>query len=297
MVSAAVHLLVLLMLAFWTFSSGVPRDQISLSAAVAEPESIAVESLSLETAEVELTVEEAEPIEVPTQEAEIVDVVGPEWAPVLAAPAAEIPHAETLLRPRPASATALMKATPSEMKMEFCGIEGGGNHFVYLVDSSASMGDAFDFARAELLRSIELLDEDQRFYVIFFDEQTDYMRLRPTLQREPRSVYATAENKAALRRWAKTIEMDRGQAPYEALPFAIDLRPDVIFLLSDGEFPARIEQLLGEINHVENLFGDQGPVSIVHTIGYHSRQGEQRMRRIAQQHGGRYRHVPAPSDR
>ena len=88
--------------------------------------------------------------------------------------------------------------------------------------------------------------------------------------------------------------MDRGRAPYDALPFALDLAPDVIFLLSDGEFPQRIEDLLKQANRVDNEFGDNDPISIIHTIGYHSREGESRMRRIAEQNGGQYRHVPKP---
>jgi hypothetical protein len=120
------------------------------------------------------------------------------------------------------------------------------------------------------------------------------MRLESPNRDEPRSVYATPENKAALARWARTIQMDRGRAPYDAIPFALELRPDVIFLLSDGEFPQRIEEILQELNHYSNLFGDEGRVSIVHTIGYHSREGESRMLRIAKQNGGQYRHVPEP---
>ena len=146
------------------------------------------------------------------------------------------------------------------------------------------------------MQSIRLLKPDQRFYVIFFDAEPDYMRLSSADEDEPRSVYATAENKQKLQRWAMTIKMDRGRAPYDALPFALELNPDVIFLLSDGEFPQRIEDLLGEINRIDNLFGDDGPISIVHTIGYHSREGESRMRRIAKQNGGQYRYVPQPNN-
>jgi hypothetical protein len=178
--------------------------------------------------------------------------------------------------------------------MQFCGVEGGGNHFVYLVDSSGSMGEAFNSARRELLASIELLTPEQKFYVVFFDEVSDYMRLSDPNQDEPRSVYATPENKAKLRRWAMQISMDRGKAPNDPLRFALKLKPDVIFLLSDGEFPQSIEDLLTEENAVSNLFGDSRLISIVHTIGYFSKEGESRMRRIAEENQGQYRHVPKP---
>jgi hypothetical protein len=182
----------------------------------------------------------------------------------------------------------------SRMTTQFCGVEGGGNHFVYLVDSSGSMGLGFDSARAELLKSIDELKPNQRFYVIFFDAEPDFMRLSSSNVDEPQSVSATTENKQALRRWAMRIHQDRGKAPYDVLRFALQLRADVIFLLSDGEFPQGIEDLLKEHNKVTNLFGDSKNVSIVHTIAYFSEEGESRMRRIAQQNGGQYRYVPRP---
>ena len=66
------------------------------------------------------------------------------------------------------------------------------------------------------------------------------------------------------------IEMDRGRAPYEALRFALQLRPDVIFLLSDGEFPQGIEDLLREENKVENLFGNskKGEFAVNEPVDY-----------------------------
>ena len=89
---------------------------------------------------------------------------------------------------------------------------------------------------------------------------------------------------------------DCGKAPYDAIPFALKLRPDVIFLLSDGEFPQKIEDLLKQENRVSNLFGDDKPISIVHTIAYHSRAGESRMQRIAKQNQGQYRYIAKPGE-
>ena len=156
------------------------------------------------------------------------------------------------------------------------------------------MGDAFTSARSALLQSIDMLTEKQRFYVVFFDAECDYMQLSGSPEPETRSAYATAKNKQQLRNWAMRVSMDRGKAPYEPLRFALGLKPDVIFLLSDGEFPQGIEDLLSEENRSTNLFGDTDPISIVHTISYHSREGESRMRRIAEKNFGQYRHVSKP---
>ncbi|MEO1525563.1 MAG: vWA domain-containing protein [Planctomycetota bacterium] len=290
-ISAIAHGVLLLVLACFTLSTHRPGDQVAIAGSVEDTDEVAIESLEIEAAEMEPQETETTPT---LAEYEISDV-GEIFVPELSSDAiATVPAIENMLTDSSSSAAAQSLKSSSDSTSQFCGVEGGGNHFVYLVDSSGSMGDAFDSARQELLRSIEALGPKQRFYVVFFDSESDYMRLASPNVDEPRSVYATPENKRALARWAMSIQMDRGRAPYDAIPFALDLRPDAIFLLSDGEFPQRIEDLLKETNRIDNLFGDDGPISIVHTISYHSREGESRMKRIAKQNGGQYRHVPKP---
>lgn len=290
LVSAAVHLLILILLAGWTLTVHAPLDQVALAASHATSEESPMETFTIETTEPASDTAEETPTE---PEVETSPVGELDWNPsrfdVTAPPAVagfDDSGVATVLAGGPASG--------GEASMAFCGVEGGGQHFVYLVDSSGSMGSAFESARLELIRSVSMLAPDQRFYVVFFDEEPDYMRLSDPQRDEPHSVFATPENKQRLARWAMTIRMDRGRAPYEPLRFALGLRPDVIFMLSDGEFPQRIEDQLREENRLENLFGDTGPISIIHTIGYHSREGEARMRRIAEQNGGQYRYVPKP---
>ncbi len=187
-------------------------------------------------------------------------------------------------------------AAASENRVQFAGVDGGGNHFVYLVDSSNSMRN-FNEARQELLRSVDALQADQRFYVIFYDETPALMRLTAANEDEPTSVMATAENKLALRRWAMTIGQEKGRSPIETLEFAFRLEADAIFLLSDGEFSAATEEVIEKSNRHENLFGESQLVSIIHTIRYpgHSTAGatkaEVQMRRIAENNGGQYRNV------
>src|SRR5690606_10371339 len=128
-----------------------------------------------------------------------------------------------------------------------------------------------------------------RFYVVFYDEKPDYMRISAANVDEPASVLATDANKQALRRWAMTIQEAAGKSPVDVLPFAFKLRPDVIFLLSDGEFSARTEEVIREHNRRDNLFGEDGPISIIHTIRYpgysttEARNAEVQMKRIAEE--------------
>lgn len=296
LVSAVTHIIVLLILATVGLQTQRPKDQVSLSASASESSEVAMESFSIETTEIETEPEEIVEPTVSETEYEI-SPVGTmkvaEFTPdTIAAPSSSM--AASMSSSSAASSASMSLKSDSNSKMEFCGVEGGGNHFVYLVDSSGSMREGFESARQALLASIDLLTPTQRFYVVFFDAEPDYMRIKNPGVDEPNSVYATPENKASLRRWAMRIKKDRGKAPYDPLKFALNLRPDVIFLLSDGEFPEGILELLKEQNHVENLFGETKPISIVHTIGYFSKEGASIMSRIAKQNSGQYRHVPKP---
>src|SRR5688572_809241 len=60
----------------------------------------------------------------------------------------------------------------SQMSAQFFGIGGYGQTFVYVVDCSDSMNEGGKFERAiyELLQSIEQLDSDQRYFVIFYSD-------------------------------------------------------------------------------------------------------------------------------
>ncbi|MEM8670277.1 MAG: hypothetical protein AAGG48_22315 [Planctomycetota bacterium] len=290
-ISVLGHVFLIFVLGFVGLRLSPPKDQVAFTATAAASEPTSIETIRIENT-IPTSATESESQE--NLDAELVP------DPVLGQSSLIPPSLQTL---GDDSSPSLLESTGAELlrgdestgeKMEFFGVEGGGNHFVYLVDSSKSMGTAFESAREELVRSIQALQPDQRFYVVFFDADSDYMRIRDPNTNESMSLSATNENKAALTQWAKGISMDDGQAPYEPLRFALDLKPDVIFLLSDGEFPAGIEDLLTEDNYVENLFGDVQRISIVHTIGYHSQRGEERMRRIAERNGGQYHYVRKP---
>ncbi len=296
LVSMVAHVAVLFLLAALGIQTQRPKDQVAFTASVSESEESSMESFTIETAKLELEPQET------TEETPV--EVEYELSPVGTLQAAKMSDVSPVMNSSMAaslrsqvgkvSAKPMSMKAESASKMKFCGVEGGGNHFVYLVDSSGSMKDGFDSARRALLSSIELLNPQQRFYVIFFDAKPDFMRIANPAQDDVRSVHATAENKVALRRWAMGIQKDRGRAPYDPLRFALELKPDVIFLLSDGEFPEGILKLLKEKNRIENLFGEVRPISILHTIGYHSKEGASIMKRIATQNQGQYRYVPKP---
>ncbi len=296
-VSMAIHVAALLLLGGLTLSVQRPQDQIAFTASAAPSR----EPQSLQTLQIESPIEATDTNRSETTERPVelnplaaVPLPPPGELPSLPSEvaAAAVPPLDNLLEPNDMLAAL---TTDHQSTTRFCGVEGGGNHFVYIVDSSQSMKNGrFDSARRELLQAIDSLQPQQRFYIIFYDIHLDRMCVSHPTQPDQFSVLATDENKRRARRWAMSVQLEQGAPPDKALSFALDLRPDVIFLLSDGEFPQRIEDLMAQRNRIHNLFGDAGPISILHTIGYHSRDGETRMRRLAAANGGQYRYIPAP---
>lgn len=295
MISVATHIGFLAALAALTLSMPRARDQLAFSASANATTEASVETFTLEPMDQQVTesletsqeepVAETSPLgEVAISEVavDVAAATGPSAAATSAAQASDLASSQL--------------AAASENRVQFAGVDGGGNHFVYLVDSSNSMRN-FNEARQELLRSVDALQADQRFYVIFYDETPALMRLTAANEDEPTSALATAENKLALRRWAMTIGQEKGRSPIETLEFAFRLEADAIFLLSDGEFSAATEEVIEKSNRHENLFGESQLVSIIHTIRYpgHSTAGaakaEVQMRRIAENNGGQYRNV------
>jgi von Willebrand factor type A domain len=163
---------------------------------------------------------------------------------------------------------------------EFFGIGGYGQTFVYVVDCSGSMSERGKFQRAiyELLHSIEQLASDQRFYVVFYSDAA-----YPMDADEP--VPANEDEFARTRRWVSHIAPDGGTNPLPALLYALSLRPDAIYFLSDGKFDPVTTQ---EVRMKNRPRSKRIPI---HAIAFMERATEGLMRTIARNSGGEYRFV------
>ena len=190
---------------------------------------------------------------------------------------------------------------------EFYGVQAAGNRFVFIVDSSISMtGKVADVVR-ELESAVRRLREDQEFYAIFFDHNTERLRLgtwhrnrtffQLNVLPEKDLVPASEENIDAFTRWLNTIQLEFNTDPSEAVAYTLNrLKPDAIFLLTDGEFTdgGKTEAILREDNVAVEKNGRRRPMSAVHCIGFYSREGEITLKRLAAAHGGTYRFVEPP---
>jgi len=159
---------------------------------------------------------------------------------------------------------------------EFFGVAAEGQSFVFVVDKSGSMmGERLETARQELLDSIDQLRPNQEFYVIFFDS---IFHEQPTKG----MVRATPRNKKVVRDWIMNAVSSGGTVPYPAIEVALSLRPDVVYVLSDGEFSH------DEVDRVKSINTDF--TIPIHTIGF--KINSQTLKDLAKQNRGQYRYVP-----
>ena len=115
---------------------------------------------------------------------------------------------------------------------QFFGAKIEGRRIVFVLDNSGSMQSGrLETVIAEVMRCIESLSAEQEFYVIFHSD-TVYPMFYP----DPvdRFIQPTDRNKQFLTEWLATVELCLGDSVDEALVVAAMIRPDTVFLLSDG---------------------------------------------------------------
>lgn len=173
---------------------------------------------------------------------------------------------------------------------EFFGVQASGRRFVFVVDSSRSMrGRKWTLACTELLASVKRMRTGQSFYVIFFDVDTHPMfsQRRP----EPELLPVNKGNQKKLSRWLPSIKLGPDTRPLDSMRLALTMKPDAIFLLSDGEFNDGTRSFLLSENRREDDDGNLVPRIPIHTVGFYSIAAEAVLKPIAADHGGGYRFI------
>ncbi|MSR18317.1 MAG: VWA domain-containing protein [Phycisphaerales bacterium] len=167
---------------------------------------------------------------------------------------------------------------------EFMGVRSKGQKFVYVFDISGSMAtdNRIIHAQLELQRSIDRLGPDTEFFIILFESGAHPM-LNPTLVR------ANKGNKAKYIAWVKEQVPQGGTRPEAAMAQALAMKPDAIFLMTDGEFED-IAAVDAAINS-----GNSSREVMIHAVAFHSQDGEAQLQAIAAKNNGQYRYVPPPS--
>lgn len=162
---------------------------------------------------------------------------------------------------------------PAWRQTSFFGIRAEGKVFIYVVDCSGSMdaeGRLFR-AKREIRRSIQALRFPQKFLVIFYNDEAITMP-----GGLPRG--SDSSSKERMLAWLGRIEPEGGTDPRDALKQALALKPDAVFLLSDGEFP---EDTTADV-------AKQNPRKVpIHCVDLAAESSLQ-LRKIAKDSGGQY---------
>lgn len=165
----------------------------------------------------------------------------------------------------------------------FFEIETAGTKFVYVLDGSGSMTEPHSEARTrldrvkiELVRSIGGLAGDMQFFVVFFNRLAVPM---PAAKLQ----MATGANKQKYLEWVVKVKGGGGTDPRPALKQALELRPDVIYFLTDGIFKDDVADEVTRLN-------TRGVA--IHTFCFGDASGEALLQAIARRNHGTYKYIP-----
>jgi len=167
----------------------------------------------------------------------------------------------------------------------FFGVTSRGNRFAYIVDISGSMSEEnrWPVTVTELMRSLEALPDHAYFHVVFFSS---------TAYRAPwqeQWIRAQRNNVTRMRRWVNEQSPGGGTFPVPAFAmiFALDVKPDVIFFMTDGIIPTDTPEAVARMNSQAG-----GRRVVINTIALGEQFGHDLLIRIAEQSNGTFRYVP-----
>ncbi len=286
LISLVAHVGLFLLLACWVYSTGTSSQGLLLRADVGESESVALDMV--QTFDVE---PQAESSPAPQASPEI--SLNVKLDSVLPTPG-DLPSNRLMVdlaSAALASSTSGVASDSSQVLEErgygrgasFFGSRAYGDRFVYVMDSSSSMtGPRWSAACTQLLKSIEQLEPNQEFFVICFDYQTTFLFNLPP--HRIKYVVKTDKSSRAVRNWLASRTLGKATMPGEALQVALQLNPDAIFLLSDGEIQDQSVLMLQMLNAADST-SRQIPI---HTISLFSREGWWALQKIAADNGGTF---------
>jgi hypothetical protein len=160
--------------------------------------------------------------------------------------------------------------------------------YVFVVDASKSMnhpyaGPArtrFGRAKLELWRTILRMSSEQQYFIVFFNTHSLPM---PSAGWRP----GGPEGQQDLFRWTASVPATGGTEPQDALLLALQLQPDVIYLLTDGQFNFRAVHAATKAN----VRGVQ-----INTVALSDDSGSRVLMDLAGKNHGTYRHIVESED-
>jgi hypothetical protein len=166
-------------------------------------------------------------------------------------------------------------------KSPFMGISGNAMRVAYVCDASGSMFDRGGMLKQQLQQAIDVLKPIQAFNVVFFQEgDPEYLSRKLVL--------AAPANKRKAYDFLNGIVFKGNTNPIPGLKVAFDSNPQLIYLLTDGDFPdnAAVESYIADRNKDKR--------DKINTIAFGGQSGgayEKLLQRIAADNGGTYKSV------
>jgi len=172
------------------------------------------------------------------------------------------------------------------------GGDGGPKSIVFVIDASGSMVEKFTLVQRDLARAIRALSDEDRFNVVFFQQDAAITVLRPGLLPADAKAKQSAIERAGE---GSTLVRPRGSSnPLPALGTALAWRPDQIVLLSDnitgaGRYQIELADLIAEVARLKQRH--RAAETRIDTVQFLRPDPHDALRRLAGEHAGRYRFV------
>ncbi|MCM2374524.1 VWA domain-containing protein [Aporhodopirellula aestuarii] len=278
-ISVLIHVAIVLMLA--SFYLVNPEKQKFVIVAAPSSSDNVVEEFTIETEPIEIT----EPTEEPEADSAPVEEVVPDVTETATTP--DFLSAVNFASIKPPTTPAKASTTPGtgiasvKGKPTFFGSKFAAINNVFVIDNSNSMTRGrFETALIQLMLTVNQLTPKQRFYVIFYSD-TAYGMMHPNTV--PNLVAATPRNKALLANWLDTVPLCLRTNGKKAIQIALDLKPDVIYVLGDGAFTDGAAQYFAS---------RPNPNIVIHTRGMEvQKKDAAQFELLATSHKGNYRDV------
>ena len=181
--------------------------------------------------------------------------------------------------------------TGDKTKTSFLGVEGSGTSFVYVLDRSDSMnvnsGAPMSVARRELITSIDSLNEDNQFQIVFYNDAP--IPLSSIRGVSNRMHFAKEADKKRAKQFVRAMIANGGTEHLSALRMGLAFGSDVLFFMTDADEPRLTDAQLQDLQ--ERALRTR---TTIHTIQF--RAGPQTgsggwIRALAEMIKGTYRYV------
>jgi hypothetical protein len=294
--SVGVHGIFLVILGAWYITVVMPTPTLSVVAGTVETEDVLIETPMESLSELEASAEEVTSIPTPQVSDVAMAEAGAMQLETSVEAGVQVGGVMGEAVRELASASAPGKRVVEGA--EFFGAKATGNTFIYIVDASPSMrrDRAFDAAKEQIIQSLRSMKPKQRFNILFFGGAVQKLEITPG-ETLAGPVSATPENIEKAMQWLQNISIQTdGRVPVDAVREAMEMDPDGIFLLFDGD--TKLDNWVHsvtELNRSDGFLSDGAPAVPIHVIHFFREEFQRTMQLLAMENRGTYRFIPRPS--